>query len=344
MPLYYKTGMLEEHIHTRKEAGLFDVSHMGQLLITSPQGTNKILELLEKLVPSPLSSLKSGSCRYTVLTNENGGCIDDLLIEVLSEKEVLAVLNASRKHIDLSHLKKMLPELTFELINHKSLFALQGPKAVSILNNLIPGVDTLKFMHGSFFMWQESTLWITRSGYTGEDGFEISLPNALAETFAKKLLAHKEVALIGLGARDSLRLEAGLPLYGHELNLNRSFLEANMRWLVGKPIPEKLNCLGKEYLNRQLKDSSSIEEKRVGLIIKERSIPREGYKILNEKKVLIGIVTSGAYSPTLKKPIAQGYVKSTFAKIGTKVYVVIREKPVEAELVKLPFIAPGYAR
>lgn len=344
LPLYYKAGMVKEHIHTRQLAGLFDVSHMGQILVTSPKGSQYTLSLLEKLTPSPLSSLDVGSCQYTVLTGKNGGCLDDFLVEHLDTDKVLAVVNASRKDFDLSYLKKHLPELTFNLLDSFSLLALQGPKAAALLNSLIPGVIELKFMQGSYFSWQGNTVWITRSGYTGEDGFEISLSNNVAEEFSKSLLSFDEICLIGLGARDSLRLEAGLPLYGHELDVDTSFIEASMKWLVGKPTPKKLVCPGNLFLNRQLKDPLSIGKRRVGIIVEEKSIPREGYEILSEEKLPIGTVTSGAYSPSLKKPLGQAYVKSPFAKAGTKVYVVIRGKCVGAEVVKLPFLKPRYIR
>lgn len=344
LPLYYSTGLIKEHLHTRESAGLFDVSHMGQILITSQKGSAHTLKLLETLVPSSVSLLEPGQCQYTVLTNKQGGCIDDLLVEHLDANEVLAIVNASRKAFDLDYLKSALPELSFTLLDSCSLLALQGPKAVHTLENLIPNVTSLKFMHGRYFSWNNNKIWITRSGYTGEDGFEISLPNSIAEAFARSLLSFKDVSLVGLGARDSLRLEAGLPLYGQELDMETSFIEASMRWLIGKPAPEKLICAGNTTLNQQLLDPLFVKKRRVGIIMDNSSIPREGYEVLNVDKEPIGKITSGIYSPSFKKPLAQAYVKSSFAKAGTTVYVIVRGKCVSAKIVKLPFLKPRYIR
>jgi len=324
MPVQYTEGIKSEHLWVRSHAGLFDVSHMGQAML---EGEGAI-ELLEKITPSPFSKTPLNKAKYTVLLNSNGGIIDDLIITKLADDKFFLVYNAGCKEKDEKFIQDNLPaSLTFTPLRERSLIAIQGSKAEAILSPastspLVGGTEggqeymTIKFAGDVF---------ISRLGYTGEDGFEISIPSEKAAEYCKELLKNPDLKPIGLGARDSLRLEMGYPLYGHDIDDNTTPLEANLQWVVAKdkrenfPTPQKM---------------------RVGIEIMDKAIAREGTKIFALDGSEIGVITSGGYSPTLEKPIAQGYVKTSFAEAGTEVEVELRGRKIKAKTHKLNFIEP----
>ena len=287
MPVQYPAGIKTEHLHTRQQAGLFDVSHMGQILLHG-QGADKALE---KLVPVDVESIAVGVQRYAVLTNEQGGVIDDLMITRWSDSLLGLVVNAACKDEDLVHLQKHLADFELEYRQGDALLALQGPKAAQVLQNIVPEVAELIFMQGLQTQIQGSDCRITRSGYTGEDGFEIALPAEQAIDFAKQLLAHEAVEAIGLGARDSLRLEAGLCLYGHDMDTTTSPIEASLLWSISKsrrPDGEKANgYIGSDVIAQHVQQG--VQRKRVGLAIDGKVPVREGVTIVDEQGQQVGI-------------------------------------------------------
>lgn len=352
MPLHYESGMVKEHLHTRNKAGLFDVSHMGQILVSAPNmNSANILKHLEKVSPSPLQHLKIGQCKYTVLLNDRGGCVDDLIIQTIEKNKVLLVVNASNVAKDLDYLHKQLPFLVFNLLDDHSLVALQGPEASYILEQFLPGVNLLPFMHGGFFSWNPTAdkkpiinLWVSRTGYTGEDGFEISIPNDHAPLFVKFLLEKEPVKLIGLGARDSLRLEAGLSLYSHEIDEENSFLESGLHWIRGSKKDTPFEGCGADVLNTQI--HQGVKKSIVGLKVFGKSIARQGMEVFSAPKEKIGVITSGTFSPTMQTPIALARVdiSNNNSKPGKKLYVQIRSNFLEAEVIKLPFVPHRYIK
>ncbi len=337
MPLQYRSGILREHLHTRAQAGLFDVSHMGQIRLTGK------LEALEHLCPIDLQTLGRGQQRYTLFTNENGGVLDDLMVSRL-DGVLLLVVNAATKQSDAAHLRRYLsPECRIDELTDRALLALQGPAAVSVLSRLAPGVAALVFMSGGWFTLAGAECYVTRSGYTGEDGFEISVPNPEAEPLARALLECREVAPIGLGARDSLRLEAGMCLYGHELDSYTTPVEAGLSWAVARRRRDDPNgFLGAEIILAQLRDGPP--RRRVGLMPEGKIPVRDGAELRDADGALIGRVTSGGFSPTLGRPIAMGYVDAASAATGTELTATVRDKPVPVRVVPLPFVAPRYHR
>ena len=340
MPLQYSTGIIAEHEHTREHAGLFDISHMGQIRIT---GTNAALEL-EKLVPSDILGLLPDQQRYTVFTTHEGGVLDDLMIINLGDSYLL-IVNGVCKQTDYEHLQQSLAKhCTIEMLTDQSLLALQGPSAREILTSIFPNISKLAFMEVANFEFKGNPCLITCSGYTGEDGFEISIPSALAEDMARLLLKDKEVLPIGLGARDSLRLEAGHCLYGHDLNTNISPVEAGLSWVIGKSRRiqgvRAGGYIGAEIITKQIKLGS--EKIRIGILPEGKAPIREGAILMDEIEQSIGIVTSGTYSPSLHKPIAMGYVLSKFAKPGLQIFANVRGKQLAAKTTKLPFIPTRY--
>jgi len=338
MPVQYSSGIVEEHKITRTNAGLFDVSHMGQLLI---EGNENLVTKLEKIIPTDLKKIKLNQSKYSFLMNEQGGIYDDLIITKV-EKGFSIILNAACKNNDLKIIKSALgSKFKLILFNNLSLVALQGPKSSEILEKTINGVSSLKFMNGNKFSYNDKDIYITRSGYTGEDGFEISIPNELVENFAKKLIT-QGVKPIGLGARDTLRLEAGLCLYGHDINESTSPIEANLKWAISKRRREEGGFVGYNKIKSDM--NGSLARLRIGVNPKGKIIAREGVKIFSKDNEEIGLVTSGTFGPSVNRSIAMGYVKLNFSKPGTKVMLEVRGKKHEANISELPFYKKNYVR
>ena len=340
MPVQYPAGILAEHAHTRSAAGLFDVSHMGQVRLTAKPGQNAA-KALEALVPGDIAGLMPGQQRYTQFTNESGGILDDLMVTSTGD-HLLLVINAACKDADVAHIQKHLAatcevEPTFS----RGLLALQGPLASQALARLAPSVAAMKFMTGAFVVIDGARCYVTRSGYTGGDGFEISPPADRTEAIARQLLAQPEVKPIGLGARDSLRLEAGLCLYGHDIDTATTPIEAGLLWSVGKERRAQGGFPGAAVVQKQIATGAS--RKRVGLLPDGKAIAREGAEIVIAGKIL-GKVTSGGFAPTLGRAVAMGYVERAHSANGTKVELMVRGKPVPAEIVPMPFVKHAYYR
>ena len=338
MPVQYTSGIVEEHKLTRSEAGLFDVSHMGQLFI---ENSPDLIQELEKIIPTDFKNIKLNQSKYSFLTNESGGIYDDLIVTKV-EKGFNIILNAACKEKDYKLIKDALGD-KFKIILHEdlSLIALQGPKAAKIMENLIKGVSSLRFMNGNNFFFNQYKIYITRSGYTGEDGFEISLPNKIVENFAK-ILVTNGAQPIGLGARDTLRVEAGLCLYGHDINETTTPIEANLKWAISKRRRDEGGFLG--YNKIKLNISGELSRLRVGIKPMGKIIAREGVKIFSQAEKEIGSITSGTFGPSVNGSIAMGYVKYEFAKSGTKILLEVRGKKHEAVVTELPFYKKNYVR
>jgi len=338
MPVQYSSSIIEEHKLTRSEAGLFDVSHMGQLLI---EGNEDLVLELEKIIPTDLKKIKLNQSKYSFLTNEQGGIYDDLIITKV-EKGFNIVLNAACKNNDYKIINNSLGnKFKLTLYKNLSLIALQGPKSSEILQQTINGVSSLKFMNGNKFSYNDKDIYVTRSGYTGEDGFEISIPNELVENFAKKLIS-LGVKPIGLGARDTLRLEAGLCLYGHDINESTNPIEANLKWAISKRRREEGGFVGYSKIKSDM--NGSLTRLRVGVKPKGKIIAREGVKIFSENNKEIGSITSGTFGPSVNESIAMGYVKLNFSKLGTKVLLEVRGKKYNAIISEFPFYKKNYVR
>jgi aminomethyltransferase len=340
MPVQYPTGILAEHAQTREAAGLFDVSHMGQVRLTAKPGQN-VARALESLVPGDITGLQPGQQRYTQFTNEQGGILDDLMVTSTGD-HLLLVLNAACKDADLAHIRKHLSgSCEIEPMFSRGLLALQGPQAAQALARLVPSVATMKFMTGTFAVIDGAECYITRSGYTGGDGYEISTPANAAEPIARKLLAQPEVKPIGLGARDSLRLEAGLCLYGHDIDTTTTPVEAGLLWSVGKERRAQGGFPGAAVVQGQIAEGAP--RKRIGLLPDGKAIAREGAEIVADGKI-VGKVTSGGFGPTIGRAVAMGYVDKMHAAKGAKVELVVRGKPAPAEIVPMPFVKHAYYR
>jgi len=338
MPIQYSSGIIEEHKFTRSNSGIFDVSHMGQLFI---YGDDNLTEDLEKIFPLDLKNLKLNSSKYSFLMNDKAGVHDDLIITKL-EEGFLIILNAACKDNDFKILTGLLKE-KYKMIldDQRSLIAVQGPKSVDILNQILEKVEDLNFMSGNWFTYKDQKLYVTRSGYTGEDGFEISITNELVEVFTKELL-EKGAKLIGLGARDTLRLEAGLCLYGHELGIETTPIEASLKWAISK---ERLNnggFIGSDKIINQIRDGA--KKIRVGIKPEGRLIAREKTKIYNESEEMIGEVTSGTFGPSVNGPIAMGFVDQIFSKKDTRILLEVRGKKYPANICGLPFYKKSYVK
>ncbi len=338
MPIQYKDGIVKEHISTRLYAGFFDVSHMGQLFISG----NKFSEdSLEKIIPLDFKEIKKNQSKYSFLINDEGGVIDDLIITRVEEGFNI-ILNAACKDNDIKEISKCLnSDCKYELRKDLSLIALQGPKSEFILESIVNGVKQLKFMNGGYFDFKGNKIYITRSGYTGEDGFEISIPNTNVENFTK-LLSDKGAKPIGLGARDTLRLEAGLCLYGHELNQNINPIQANLKWAISKRRREEGGFKGWENIKKDLKNG--VSKIRIGVKPSGRIIAREGTKIFSSSNEEIGVITSGTFGPSVNSPVAMGYIKSKFSEINNKIFLEVRGKKHEAVVSKLPFYKKSYVK
>jgi aminomethyltransferase len=344
MPVQYPLGVLKEHLHCREQVGLFDVSHMGQILLHGANGA----AALESLVPVDIIDLPVGMQRYALFTDENGGILDDLMVANKGNDTLFLVVNAACKDQDLAHLREHIgKQCEIEsLFDSRALLALQGPRAAEVLSRLAPEVAQMTFMNFARVAVAGIDCYVSRSGYTGEDGFEISVPVAAAEQLARALLAEPEVAAIGLGARDSLRLEAGLCLYGHDMSRDTTPIEASLLWAMSKPRradgARAGGFPGAERIFAQQKDG--VASKRVGLLPQDRMPVREGAEIVDADGNVIGKVTSGGFGPTLGAPLAMGYVATSHAALDSEVWAVVRGKRVPMKVAKTPFVPQRYYR
>jgi aminomethyltransferase len=337
MPIQY-SGIMAEHLWTRSHAGLFDVSHMGQLLFHGPN----LDKALETLLPGDLQSLKDGRLRYSMLLAEDGGIIDDLMATRRGEHFYL-VVNGATKDGDIDQFQRRLPrDIALDHMKEQALLALQGPQAAAVLDALIPGVADLSFMQADLFRWNGLPLWISRSGYTGEDGFEISVASRDVTALADALAADERVKPIGLGARDSLRLEAGLPLYGHDLDYATTPVMADLLFAIGKRRRDEGGFAGASRILGEIE--SGPVQKRIGLLVDGRQPVREGALILDREGNEVGRITSGGHSPTLERPIALGYVATALAAPGTFLKLEQRGKLFQAQVVPMPFVPHQYQR
>ncbi len=344
MPVQYPAGLMAEHQHTRSAAGLFDVSHMGQLRLVGPQAA----AALESLIPVDVIDLPPGKQRYGLLLNDEGGIIDDLMFFNRGE-DIFVIVNGACKVGDIAHIQQHIGDRCEVIaMPDMALLALQGPQAVTALARLAPGVEKLVFMTGGRFAVAGCDCFLTRSGYTGEDGFEISVPAVQAETLARALLAQPEVKPVGLGARNSLRLEAGLCLYGNDLDTRTTPVEASLNWAIQKVrrsggaraggFPGAAKVLG------QLDEPKSLRRKRVGLVALERVPVREHTELQTPDGRRIGEVTSGLLGPTINKPVAMAYVEPACAALGTRLNAIVRGKAVPMEVAAMPFVPARYFR
>jgi aminomethyltransferase len=347
MPINFPNGILKEHLHTRAAAGLFDVSHMGQLAVRS-SGGESVARALEALVPVDLLGLGEGRQRYALLTNSRGGILDDLMIANRGD-HLFLVVNASRKDADEAHLRSSLPNgCIVERLDDRALLALQGPLAETVLMQWCPGVAAMRFMHVRDLSILGMDCIVSRSGYTGEDGFEISVPASGAEFLARKLLEDPKVAPIGLGARDSLRLEAGLCLYGCDLDANTTPVEAKLEWAIQKSRrrggARAGGFPGADIVLQQLAEGSS--RRRVGLRSKDRTPVRGGCRLYLDEEATtpVGQVTSGGFGPSVNAPVAMGYVVSAESRPGNALLAEVRNKRVPVAVSELPFVQPNYKR
>ena len=341
MPVQYEHGVLHEHNHTRTQAGLFDVSHMGQALLSPSTEEADTASLMEKLVPGGISTLGEGRIRYTLLTHADGGIRDDLMVTRFGET-VWLVVNAACKTQDFAYIAEALNGQALLEVQERALLALQGPQAALVLARHIEAIDDLAFMGARWADWHGHALLVSRCGYTGEDGFEISLPPEIAEEFAGVLLNDDEVALVGLGARDSLRLEAGLCLYGHDIDLTTSPVEADLLWTIPKRRRESADYPGADIVSTHL--ASGAPRVRVGLLPDGRAPAREGTEICTPDGTPIGTVTSGGFSPTLGRPVAMGYVAADYAAVDTPVHLMVRGRAMSARVSEMPFVPHKYVR
>jgi aminomethyltransferase len=340
MPVQYKSGIIAEHLHTRAKAGLFDVSHMGQAVLSGPDAARK----LEMLVPADIVGMAPGRQRYTQFLDESSGILDDLMVTRLpgAGERLGLVVNASNKEADFAHLRTSLPDLKLEVLADRALLALQGPKAAQALARLLPDVEKMAFMSWREFAWNGSPLFVSRSGYTGEDGYEISVPAAGVCAFAERLLVDPDVALVGLGARDSLRLEAGLCLHGHDIDTSTNPVEAGLAWSIQKRRRQEGGFPGADRIQRELAEGA--QRRRVGLDLAGKAPAREGAEITAPDGRPIGRVTSGGFAPSLGRPIAMAYVERDFAAPGTELNIIVRGTPLAARVTQLPFVPHRYFR
>ena len=347
MPVQYGLGILGEHQHTRAKAGLFDVSHMGQVILRGRSYQETALAL-EKLLPMDVLGLEVGRQRYGFLTTNSGGILDDLMFSNRGD-HIFIVLNAACKNSDIKHLKSLLePEILVEEVLNRALIALQGPASETVLGELNPQVKNMKFMDVETLLVSGVECWISRSGYTGEDGFEISIPAADAEPVTRSILSNENVEFIGLGARDSLRLEAGLCLYGHDINQATTPVEASLTWAIQKV--RRANgeraggFIGSKIILKQLDEGT--ERKRVGFLPQTRAPMREGVEVFETErsKDTIGIITSGGYGPTVGHPVAMGYIDSKYAQNKNNLFGELRGKRVPVKVSKIPFVPLNFKR
>ncbi|HEX6411068.1 MAG TPA: glycine cleavage system aminomethyltransferase GcvT [Sphingomicrobium sp.] len=337
MPVQYE-GIMTEHLWVRSHAGLFDVSHMGQLLFHGSDADRA----LETLLPGDLVALKDGRLKYSMLLAEDGTIIDDLMATRRGD-QFYVVVNGATKQGDLEVFETLLPRTTvIDHMREQALLALQGPKAAEALEALVPGVSELGFMQGAPFRACGHPVWISRSGYTGEDGFEISIPSIAVQQLADWLVGDERVKPIGLGARDSLRLEAGLPLYGHDIDRTTTPVMAGLTFAIGKRRKAEGGFAGFPRIREEL--ANGAPQKRVGFDIDGRQPVREGALVLDDEGNEVGRITSGGFSPSLQRPIAMGYVASHLAEVGTALKLEQRSKLFDARVAPLPFVPHRYHR
>ncbi|OZS41854.1 glycine cleavage system aminomethyltransferase GcvT [Photobacterium sanguinicancri] len=343
MPVQYALGVRKEHLHCREHAGLFDVSHMGQVRLHGKDAAKAI----EALVPVDIIDLPAGKQRYAFFTNEQGGILDDLMVTNFGD-HLFVVVNAACKEQDIAHIQAHLPaDVELEIIDDRALLALQGPKAADVLARLNPAVSDMVFMDAAKIELLGVECYVSRSGYTGEDGYEISVPNDNADAFARELLAFTEVEWIGLGARDSLRLECGLCLYGHDIDTTTTPVEASLLWGISKARRadgERAGGFpGADLVLEQIK-TKDVSRKRVGLLGQSKAPVREGSKLFDGADNEIGIVTSGTFGPSKGAPVAMAYVKTDSAVIGTEIFAEVRGKKLPMTVEKMPFVPQRYYR
>ncbi len=350
MPVQYPMGLMAEHAHTRTAAGLFDVSHMGQLVLRGKDAA----AAFESLMPVDVMDLGVGKQRYGLLTTNEGTIIDDLMFVNKGNDEIFVIVNGACKAGDIAHMQtKIGKRCEIITLPTQGLLALQGPQAVNALQRVVPGVDKLVFMTGGAFTWSGAVLFITRSGYTGEDGFEISVPEGHTDALARALLAQPEVKPIGLGARNSLRLEAGLCLYGQDIDTSTDPLEAGLAWAIQKvrrgggaraggfPGATKIIAACADNAGTV---AQKLARKRVGLIAQERVPVRESVELCTLDGKLVGKVTSGLLGPTINVPIAMGYVPTELSANGTLLHAMVRGKPIPMIVSSMPFVPNRYYR
>jgi aminomethyltransferase len=338
MPVQYRAGILKEHLHTRAAAGLFDVSHMGQVRLWGSTAADG----LERLIPGDIRALGEGRMRYSMLTNEAGGILDDLMVARTGD-HLFVVVNAACKAADIAHLRQHLGDACVDSLGDgRALLALQGPQAAQVLGRFAPELLELPFMGAGAARLGGIEVLAMRSGYTGEDGFELSVEADEAEALARLLLAQPEVEPIGLGARDSLRLEAGLCLYGHDIDTTTTPIEAGLAWTISKRRREQGGFPGAAVVQAQLRDGAP--RKRVGILPEGRAPARENTEIVAADGTALGLVTSGGFGPSQNGPVAMGYVAASHAATGTAVELLVRGKPLPARIVALPFVPHRYHR
>jgi len=346
MPVQYPDGIIAEHNHVRTEAGLFDVSHMGQAFLVGADHET-VARALETLVPADILNLAPGRQRYTQFTDESGGILDDLMVTRSADPDedgvLMLIVNAATKDADYAHLAARLPAgVRLIRADHRALIAVQGPRAVLAVGRHCPEAVALRFMGAITTRFDGIECHISRSGYTGEDGYEISCKATRVRAIVERLLSEPSVRLIGLGARDSLRLEAGLCLYGHDIDTTTSPVEAALTWSIQKRRREEGGFPGAERVQRELRDGAT--RLRVGIRPDGRAPAREGTEIQSAEGVAIGKITSGGFGPSVNGPISMGYVAKDFAAPGTAVQLIVRGKPLPAQIVTLPFVPHRYAR
>lgn len=340
MPVQYPAGVLKEHLHTREKAGLFDVSHMGQAFLSGADPARS----LESVTPADIQGIPEGMQRYGLLLSDEGGIKDDFMTTRLAgEAALYLVVNAAMKDLDFAYIaEKLKGQATLAPAPDRALLALQGPLAADVLERHSPGISQMIFMQAKRVTVAGAPAIVSRTGYTGEDGFEISIEGKDAEKVARALLAEAEVLPIGLGARDSLRLEAGLCLYGHDMDDSIDPVEANLVWSMGKRRKEARDYPGAGRIDGHLQNGAG--KKRVGLRPEGRAPAREGTEIADKTGRVVGRVTSGGFGPSLNAPLAMGYVEKEFAANGTKLDLIVRGKALGAEVVAMPFVPNRYKR
>ena len=340
LPIQYANGIIAEHNHTRKAASVFDVSHMGQIKISGPM----IHDALEKILPISFSRIAPGQIKYTQFLNKEGKIIDDLMIHrSFEDNQIWLVVNADCTEKDLDHLYSNLNRsYKIELIDDRALIAIQGPKSSNILKEFFNEIDNMPFMTGDWFTYENEQFFVSRCGYTGEDGYEVSIKDRYAEEFIGKLLKFEDVKLAGLGARNSLRMEAGLCLYGNDISILTSPVEAGLTWSIPKERIENGGFIGHENIKKDLIDG--VEKKLVGIKPLGKLPAREGTQILSKNGKIIGEITSGGYSPSLQAPIAMGYINAEILQNNCEILLNVRGNSLPAEIVSLPFVEHKYFR
>ncbi len=337
MPVQFPAGIMAEHAQCRQKAALFDVSHMGQVVLRGDGAA----EALEAIAPSAFTTLKPGKARYTMFTNSDGGIMDDLIVTNAGD-HLFVVVNASMRDQDIGHMRDNLSGVELTELNDRALVAVQGPSAEAVVSALAPAAADLTFMEAAVMDLLGAECRVARQGYTGEDGYEISIPADRAEDVARALLAHEDCAPAGLGARDSLRLEAGLCLYGNDIDAGTSPIEAQLTWALQKRRREEGGFPGDARIQREIAEGPS--RKLVGIKPEGRAPARQGVEIASADGDVIGSVTSGGFGPTVGGPVSMGYVASAHAEPGTKLNLIVRGKQMPAEVIALPFVPHNYKR